>query len=47
VSPHRKVKGLIIPKFKKMFKFTVLCPESYWKFAVSSIDHLSLNYLNI
>jgi len=30
-----------------MFKFTVLSPESYWKFAVSTIDRVSLNYLNI
>lgn len=32
---------------KKSLKFTVLSPESYWKSAVSSIDHVSLNYLNI
>jgi hypothetical protein len=44
---HRKVKGLIILKQKKLFNFTVLCPESYWKVAVSSIDHVSLNYLNV
>ena len=48
VSPHRKAKSLIMPKLKKkMFKFTVFCPESYWKFVVCNIDHVSLNYLNI